>query len=285
MDSATYPAVKTNGWSGGPVAAFGTLATAYVASGPGCTSACIVFETSLDDGRSWHRHLVAPISLPTAASGLSTSFNFEPYSAADPSRPGRFAVMAFDAEQKHLLVYVTRDTGRSWTRTSLAEPGAGVARWTPWIAYGPSGALGAMWRTSYADGSFDVWAAVSPKGDIRFAPPVRLSSERSPGPVAPGGDDASDVALTRTALYATWGDQRGVPASAAWFGSATNHVGSYRLSAAEFSAAEGRRRPSRGQLAATGGSGTSAGALAVMSLLAATLLRRRRSPLRNRGFT
>lgn len=282
MDSQAYPAAGTNGWSGGPVASFGTLATAYIATGAGCASACIVFETSLDDGRDWQRHLVAPVAMPVpGAGGASTSINFEPYTAADPSRPGRFAVLAFDRTQKHLLVYVTSDNGRSWERTALSEPGAGVARWTPWIDFGPSGALGAMWRTSYGDGSFDVWAAVAPRGDTRFAAPVRLSSSRSPGPVAPGGDDASDVVLTGTTLYATWGDQRGVPAPAAWFGSATNHVGSYRLSAAKVSTSSGHGRSgagrgSRGALAATG-VGNGLASAAVLTLMAALLLRRVRA--------
>ena len=230
MDSAEYPAAGTQGWSGGPVAAFGHLATAYVATGPRCPRPCIVFETSRDDGATWQRHVVAPVDFPAGSSGLSTTLNFEPYPAADPHHRGGYAVMSLDATQKHLLVHVTRDGGRTWRHTSLAEPGAGVSRWTPWIEYGPGGALGAMWRTAFADGTFDVWAAVAPAGDTRFGRPVRLSSSRSPGPVAPGGDDASDVTLTRTTLYAAWGDQRGGPAPAGWFGSAFNHVGSYRFS-------------------------------------------------------
>lgn len=230
MDSGDYPSAVTQGWSGGPVASYGTLATAYVTTGPRCVSPCVIFETSTDDGAHWSRHVVAPVGFPAAGNGgLSTTFNFEPYSAADPSRRGRYAVMALDAAQKHLQVYVTGDSGLTWRSTTLADPGEGVSRWTPWISYGPSGALGAVWRTAYADGSFDVWAAVAPNGDTRFKAPVRLSSARSPGPVAPGGDDAADVTLTSTTLYAVWGDQRGTPAPTGWFGSNWNHVGSYRF--------------------------------------------------------
>ena len=230
MDSSDYPSAVTQGWSGGPAASFGTLATAYIANGRHCTRPCIVFETSRDDGAHWLRRVVAPLQVPVIPSGgLPTSFNFEPYIAADPSRRGRYAVMVFDAAQKHLLVYVTRDSGKTWRTAALAEPGPGVSRWTPWISYGPSGALGAVWRTAYADGTFDVWAAVAPRGDTRFGAPVRLSSARSPGPVAPGGDDAADVTLTRTTLYAAWGDQRGTPAQTGWFGSNWNHVGSDRF--------------------------------------------------------
>ena len=229
MDSREYPAALTKGWSGGPVASFGTLATAYVATGPGCAKPCIVFETSRNDGTTWTRHVVAPMQFPATPSGNGTSVNFSPYVAADPSRRGRYAVMAFDAAQRNLLVYVTQDAGETWQRTILAEPGKGVNRWTPWIDYGPTGVLGAAWRTSYADGSFDVWAAVARKGDTRFDRPVRLSSARSPGPVAPGGDDASDVVLTKNTLHFVWGDQRGGPAPTGWFGSAFDRIGSYRF--------------------------------------------------------
>jgi hypothetical protein len=66
-----------------------------------------------------------------------------------------------------------------------------------------------MWRTTAADGSYSVWAAVSPTGGAAFARPVRLSSKDSPGPVSQvAGDDASTVALGRTTLHAAWGDRR-----------------------------------------------------------------------------
>jgi hypothetical protein len=240
MDTSDYPAAGTNGWSGGPTAAFGTLATSYVATGIGCAP-CVVFETSTNDGTTWDQHVVAPVSFPTNqppncsvvacgdGSGVDTSLNFEPYTAADPSRPGRYAVMFFDGSQSHLLVYVTDDLGETWHSVALAEPGGGVKRWVPWIRYGPSGALGVMWITSYADGSFDTWADVAPKGGTDFEAPVRLSSARSAGPVAPGGDDNSDVTLTRDTLYAAWGDQRGTAAQTGWFGSNGDRVGSYRF--------------------------------------------------------
>lgn len=239
MDSSDYPAAVTTGWSGGPAAAFGTLATSYVATGLGCNR-CVVFETSSNDGASWTRHVVAPVQLPSNSSpqcsvepcgdgSLDTSLNFEPYTAADPSRPGHYAVMFFDASQTHLEVYVTADSGASWQSATLAEPGAGVERWLPWIEYGPSGALGVVWVTSYADGSFDTWADVAPNGDTSFAAPVRLSSQPSPGPVAPGGDDASDVTLTQNTLYAAWADQRGTAAPTGWFGSNVDRVGSYQF--------------------------------------------------------
>lgn len=226
IDSSDYPAAVTSQNAGALMASFGTLATAYVAMGANC-SPCVVFETSTDDGANWKRHIVAPAQFASAT--RTVTVDFEPYGAADPSQPGRYAVMVFDGDQTHLLVYVTEDWGVTWQSAMLAEPGDGVARWNPWIAYGPSGALGVVWKTSYADESFDVWAAVAPSGDTHFGNPVRISSQRSPGPVAPGGDDAADVTLTRDTLYAAWGDQRGESAPIGWFGSNWNHVGRYRF--------------------------------------------------------
>jgi hypothetical protein len=218
VDDGAAPMDHTNGFSGIPVSRAGVLATAYLAGAfPGSTCAtCLVFQTSRDDGTSWSRHLVpATVDGPSLGAhalnplGVSSSTAFEPYLAQDPSRPGRYAVMVYDRTQTGLLVQVTEDFGRSWSRpVRLAEKGGGK-RWLPWIAYGTSGALGVLWRTEGAEGSFEVWGAVAPRGGTRFARPVRLSSKRSPGPVSQvAADDASFVALDGTTLHAAWGDRR-----------------------------------------------------------------------------
>jgi hypothetical protein len=154
------------------------------------------------DGPSLGAHDLNPL-------GISSSLAFQPYLAQDPSRPGRYAVMVFDTAQTHLLVHVTSDFGRTWSAPArLAEPG-GTQRWLPWLAYGTDGALGAIWRTTYDDGSYAVFAAVAPKGGTDFLRPVQLSSQRSPGPVSQvAGDDNSTVALDGEALHAVWGDRR-----------------------------------------------------------------------------
>jgi hypothetical protein len=219
VDGADAPADYTNGFAGIPESRAGTLATSYLAAkapGSSCTT-CVILQTSTDAGRRWTRHAV-PLTVDGASLGahalnplsIDSSLAFEPYLAQDPSRAGRYAVMVFDASHTHLLVQITNDFGRTWAPqpASLAEPG-GSARWLPWLSYGTSGALGAMWRTTAADGSYTVWAAVSPTGTTAFWHPVRLSSARSPGPVSQvAGDDASFVALDRTTLHAAWGDRR-----------------------------------------------------------------------------
>src|SRR4051794_18348035 len=89
----------------------------------------------------------------------------------------------------------------------LGPPGG--RRHLPWLAIGPGGALGAVWRTTRSDDAYTVWGAVAPRGDADFAPAVRISSAISPGPVQQlAGDDASDVTLDTTDLHAAWGDRR-----------------------------------------------------------------------------
>jgi hypothetical protein len=218
VDGAEAPMDHTNRFSGIPASRNGVLASAYLAGAfprSSCTT-CVVFQTSSDDGRTWKRHLVpSSVDGPSLGAhdpnplGISSSLAFEPYLAQDPSRPGRYAVMVYDRSQTGLLVTVTSDFGRSWSRAVRLSEKGGEKRWLPWIAYGTGGALGVMWKTAFADGSFEVWGAVAPSGTARFARPVRLSSKRSPGAVSQvASDDASFVTLDRTTLHAAWGDRR-----------------------------------------------------------------------------
>ena len=209
MDTARYPASGTGGFSSGPLSTHGVLASAYSATGPHCTP-CVVFETSTDAGRHWTQHTTPAVVLPATLTTFDASLLFQPYLAADPSRPGRYAIMVLDAQQNALLVYVTDDDGTHWTGpVRLATPQSQTL-YLPAIAYGPTGALGVMWRAGYADGTYAAWAAVSPSGNGSFAPAVQLSSQPSPGPAYQlAGDDASSVALGARYLYAAWGDRRG----------------------------------------------------------------------------
>jgi hypothetical protein len=228
-DSADAPAALTNGFAGPVLSSRGRLAAAYVAGrfpGSSCYP-CFVLALSVEEGRTWVRRRIPAVvhggdlmpDTPVRV-GPGTSIGFEPYLAADPSTPGRFAVGIFDDAQK-LRVYVTSNDGRTWTTpTRLAGP-AGTIGHVPWLAYGPSGALGVMWKSASPDATtFDTWAAVAPRGDNRFLPPVRLSRVTSHGPAEkPAYDDASGVTMSKTALHATWGDWRNPDAIGVYYGS------------------------------------------------------------------
>jgi LPXTG-motif cell wall-anchored protein len=235
-----------------------------------------VFQTSRDDGATWSKHVVpSTIDGPSLGAhdlnpvAVSSSLAFQPYLAQDPTRAGRYAVMYFGKGQTALLVQVTSDSGRTWTKpVRLAEKG-GVQHWLPWIAYGTGGALGVTWRTTYGQGSYATWAAVSRSGTTAFAAPVRLSSKLSPGPVSQvAGDDNSHVALDRSTLHAVWGDRREGPLGI--------HYARYRFAADPAVRADRPgTSPALGSLPATGSSAVLVGFGAAV-LSAGLLLRRRR---------
>ena len=89
----------------------------------------------------------------------------------------------------------------------------------PAMAFGPTGALGVMWKSvNAADLSFDVWAAVAPPGlKASFGAPVQLSSHPSAEETcglggqdgqAYGCDELSWMVLDKSHLDAVWGDNR-----------------------------------------------------------------------------
>ena len=188
MDTAMYPASGTGGFSSGPVATGSVLATAYSASGPECAS-CVVFETSRDAGRHWSQHPTPASVAPATLATFDASLLFQPYLAADPSRTGRYALAVLNADRSQLLVYATTYSGASWRGPAHLTAPAATTLYLPWIAYGPTGALGAVWRAAYADGTYAPWAAVSPSGGdvLRAVGPAEQSAlPRSRVPVGLG---------------------------------------------------------------------------------------------------
>lgn len=171
--------------------------------------------------------------------------------AADPTRRGSFAVIVLcNPLPKVVRVFVTHDLGHTWAETTdlavapppgyvtppeEAQSSPSVAKLStlitaiptpfdvnrPWIAYGPTGALGVFWRENYGSpsqaafgrfiaGPQDVFLAISPDGGTRFEKPVRLNTAASPAadPRQMGGDDTSEVILGTHYAYAVWGDWR-----------------------------------------------------------------------------
>ena len=225
IDSNLYP--QAQGEQAGdyiPSAAHGVLAFAYAASSTpaGSRCPCGIFETSRDDGATWTRH-----ATPFPANWV----------AADPSRPGRYAIMsgqgatATPAHSGEIAISTTSDSGRTWSRTVLLGAPAVHPQIQPWIAYSPTGVLGVGYKTLYSGlmpqpefflnvlaglkSTYDFWTAVSFDGGRTFSRPLRVSNAVSPPGNGEGNDDFSNVALDDRYLYAAWGDQRTSPTNPA----------------------------------------------------------------------
>lgn len=204
IDSAAYP--EAGGQAAAdyiPAAAYGRVAVTYAAAPvPGLNHCpCNVFETSKDDGVTWLRE-ISPVDAQ--------------WTAADPSHPGRYAVMSgngFTARTStpdSIVVSMTSDYGKTWSKPVDIGQNPPNQRYQPWINYSPTGVLGVGYKTVYADGTYEYWAAVSYDGGRTFAAPLRLSHAVSPpeGPDHNGSDDFSYVSLDRRYLYAAWADMR-----------------------------------------------------------------------------
>jgi hypothetical protein len=158
----------------------------------------VILALSHDRGQSFTR-------LHTPATGS------EPEVAADPSRPGRFAIATLTNGDKDVSVWITADGGHTWSGPTVVSESPATTRTKAWMSYSRHGVLGAGWRTVYGDGSYDFWAAASPGGNTAFDPPVRLSTVTSPPAEQPyvAGDDTSDVQFDNNdTLYGGWADWR-----------------------------------------------------------------------------
>ena len=209
-------------WADVPSAANGVLAVAYIvdpnskgyklAPAPAvkCSQVCAVLETSTDDGKTWARHVI-PARQVTSSSGFGPEAPGLEV-AADPSTPGRYAVL-LPVNASSDEVWVTTDGGAAtWARTLTISGSSGDSVTKPWIAYGPTGALGVVWRSVHSNRSYEVNAVVSTNGGSTFGAPVRLSPGAGPADTppegTPGDDCACNLHLSNEYLYTTWGDSR-----------------------------------------------------------------------------
>ena len=214
----TYP----QSGDGNIAAAHGVLAAVYTASAaPAKSCPCVIFETSSDAGAHWTRHVVSA-EVPSGA-GL--------FVAADPSHQGRFAVLITVAGgvaglrpsqnvPQEVQVVTTSDSGKTWsTASTLGKESRHHITNRPWIAYGPTGVLAALWRNAYppynaqsflVPGTQNVFAAISHNNGKTFSAPVQLNSVSSPppDPTQLAEDDVSWVVVTPAYVYGAWGDWR-----------------------------------------------------------------------------
>jgi len=196
-------------------AAFGTVAfTNPAPTGASRACSCLDLVVSTDGAHSYVRR-PTPIPSTSGLDGAST--------AADPTRPGSFAVLTTDSSG-NAAAYRTPDAGLTWSGpTTFGVPGTTVNQ--PWLAYSSEGVLGAGWKAKASDNSYAYYGAVSDDGGQTFASPVRISSAPSPSPkpFVPAGDDTTSIVLNGNRLYAAWADWRGGKNLQIWWGGMPLH--------------------------------------------------------------
>jgi hypothetical protein len=212
FDSPDYP---QGGGAAKPRAAHGVVGVAYVASSVpsnlGAKCPCLVFGASRDEGKTFDRHVVKD--------GLTTERGFggfgNPSLAADPSHPGRFAVMTLTAGNSEMQVYVTDDYGKTWKGPVKAgsTPGATIVR--PDMNYSPKGELAVMWLAVNPDRTYSCWSAASHDGGSQFSPSLQVSRGVSPARSSIknrgnnwDGDDLSTLAVDNDYVHIVWADGR-----------------------------------------------------------------------------
>jgi hypothetical protein len=181
---------------------------------------CLFFETSTDGGAHWTRHHV-PV-----AGGMS---GVRAQVSADPSTPGRYAIAVLNPARTGFQILVTNDSGATWSGPVAVPEGVQGVNFKQWMAYGPTGVLGLMWRKyrddlapppsdarlsggglpnmSMREKGFDVYTSVSCDGGTTWYAPVRVNTESSPEGVTPL-DDLSYIALDAKYAHLVWGDRR-----------------------------------------------------------------------------
>ena len=160
------------------------------------------FYVSKDDGQSFQSFPVTgPDGNPVTGAGE--------YVSADPTTPGRFAVMQLNDQGMYEVYFTTLDAAgkpQGWSAPVLVGPGSAAAPNKPWMDFGPNGDLGVMWKTN----AINVYAAILRKGRAAFTQPVRVNNVTfsAEDPLAFAGDDLSWIVLDNQNAYIGWGDLR-----------------------------------------------------------------------------
>ncbi len=209
-DSTDYP---QGGMAARPAAANGVLGIAYVASSaPSGKCPCVVFGVSRDEGKSFDRHIVEENTfVPRGFGGMGS-----PALAADPSHPGRFAVMTLSQGDAGMQVYVTDDYGKTWKGPVQAGSVPGKTMSKPDIGYSPQGALAVMWlAVDPEDGAYTAWSNASRDGGLTFGKQIQVSEAPSPSRASIkyrgnnwDGDDLSSIAVDNDYVHIVWADGR-----------------------------------------------------------------------------
>jgi hypothetical protein len=222
-DSKDYPQAGR----GHMAVANGVAAVLYSAgSAPASENAtcpCMVFGLSKDRGKTFVYHVLKLLAVQAGrgGGGRGSGGGGVASLAADPTKPGRFAVLKSAGTQYQ--VSTSDNFGQTWSPFVPAGSTANAASLTkPWFEYSRSGALGLMWRAIYSDRTFDIWSSLSRDGGKSFSTPLRVSHAVSPSSI-PGrnaglfGDDIQHLAMDEGNVHMVWADSR-AGFQAVWYG-------------------------------------------------------------------
>jgi len=225
-DSPEYPQ-QSRGISA--TAAHGVVAVTYIArsvpEGEKAACPCAVLGLSRDRGKTFSYRVLNNITIPpqaATAGGRGAGRGGGPGGSgnggltdisADPTKAGRFAMLKSETGPRY-SVAVSDDYGATWSPfVSAGTVPEAVGFSKPAFEFSRDGVLGLIWRASYADRSYDIWAAISRDGGRTFSRPLKVSHARSPAfdPYRNAGlfgDDIQDLAMDRENLHLVWGDSR-----------------------------------------------------------------------------
>jgi hypothetical protein len=215
----------------GQAAAFGVVVVTFTAStvpaSEAVTCPCPVWGLSRDNAKTFTYHVLKHLMTAGAApapepppspgrggrGGRGGPAGPQPGPiAADPTKAGRFAMLK--TEGPKYSIAITDDYGQTWTPYVVAgvvPDAVGFAK--PRLEFSRDGVIGLMWRATYGDGSYDIWAAISRDSGKTYSRSLRVSHAKSPARDAfrdggGFGDDIQDLALDKQNMHLVWGDSR-----------------------------------------------------------------------------
>lgn len=180
--------------------------------------ACLIFQTSSDDGQHWVRHFVPmPGDFEEGSEGGLSSLTL----TADPGKPGRYAIGMHIYGK--LMTIVTSDSGNTWSKPATIPESAMGKDFKTRLAYSPNGVLTYAWKkertdlnepssspppqAEFLEAAFDVYAAVSCDGGLSWPKAIKVNSKPSlQGEGA--GDDLTYIAADTRYAHLVWGDRR-----------------------------------------------------------------------------
>ena len=109
---------------------------------------------------------------------------------------------------------VSEDHGQTWSPFVTAANPNDATSFDRQLAFqfDRNGVLAIAWRQVYADGTYDLWSAISKDGGYHFSQPLRVSHAKSPSQSykrsQTQNDDVVDVSMDKDNIHFIWGDQR-----------------------------------------------------------------------------